>query len=142
MKDYIYPTKLATDLEFFLKCEKGLVRRWVKWYDLYIYESTLHTTYTNYTDICAAAAITAKARVKLYELILYLQNKVHICLLNTDEIIYSHKQPIIMPTTWNTKSVQIKRTAFEAKKAMFFSKRLSKNDIVTRPYNHKNGMLL
>jgi hypothetical protein len=27
MKDYIYPTKLATDLEFFLKCEKGLVRR-------------------------------------------------------------------------------------------------------------------
>jgi len=93
MKDYFYPTKLATDVEFFLHYEKTLIKRWVQWGEFYIYEDLEYTTYANYTDICAAAAITSKARIKLYKLLCELKTKTNICLLNTDEVIISDVLP-------------------------------------------------
>jgi hypothetical protein len=47
----------------------------------------VYSVNANYTDIAAAAAVTSKARIKLYGLIKQLQGAYQICLINTDEII-------------------------------------------------------
>ncbi len=142
MKDFVYPVKLVTDLEFFLSCEANVVKRWVKWYDFFIYESTAHAAYGGYTDICTAAALTAKARIKLYRLLQSLRGKAQICLLNTDEIIFTSQGAINIDTAWDVKIRPVGEEVFAAKRKMFYTKRKSVAGGASRPFKNINGMLI
>lgn len=99
-------------------------------------------TYNDYTDICAAAAITAKARIKLYRLLEHLEGQVSICMLNTDEVIYAAKEPVGVPATFNIKVKSVERAVFSRKKDMFKGKRYLLMGEKTRPFRLVKGMLL
>lgn len=142
MKDYFYSYKLLNEVNFKSKYENNEIKKWVKWYDFYICENIDFTKYDNYTDICAAAAITSKARIKLYKLIMTLNKSVNICLLNTDEIIFSHESLIKLPEIWDVKIKQISYESFALKKSMFVDKRNCLLSGVSKPFTMHNGMLL
>lgn len=142
MKDFFYKCILLEEEEFLLKNVNNTVGRWIKWYDYYICEDILYTTYSDYTDIVTAAALTSKARIKLFCLIKNLKNVVTICLLNTDEIIFTCEKIPSFLYNEMYKLQKIEYKVFEAKKNMYQYKRYNNNLNQTRPFNLKDGMLL
>lgn len=141
MKDFFYKCTLLTEEEFLIRYETGQVKKWRKWYDFYICEDVSYSNHSAYTDICAAAAITSKARIRLYELLNALEDFC-ICLLNTDEIIVSAKGPIRLAPNFDVKIKQITFEEFLTKKNLFGGKRKIGRDGTTTPYTLTDGMLI
>jgi hypothetical protein len=142
MKDFFYSYRILTETEFTADLNANRLVKWKKWYDYYVCENIEYTKYTKYTDVCAAAAITAKARIKLYELTKELNSNASICLLNTDEVIYSSKHMIDINEKFNVKTKRIDFDEFNVKKLMFLHKRKHIENDSTAPYKLSNGMLL
>lgn len=141
MKDFFYTYRLLSYEEFILETEKNKIYKWKKWYNYYICENIEYTKYNNYTDICAAAAITSKARIKLYNLIKELDSKSKICLLNTDEIIYNSKNEVLLPKKYDIKTKKITFEEFNIKKSMFLHKRKHIENNHTVPFKIIDNML-
>jgi hypothetical protein len=142
MRDFFYGHRIHTSTQFPLYLESKAIKRWVKWYDFYVSENTTYSHYNKYTDISTAAAITSKARVKVYQLIKHLAQTYQVCLVNTDEVIISSNQPPELSKNWDVKVNLISRETFNIKKKQFLTKRAFNTDSSTRPYNLINNMLL
>jgi len=71
-----------------------------------------------------------------------LQFKVQICLLNTDEIIFTSQGDISIDSIWDVKIRPVSEEVFAAKKKMFYTKRKTVAGGASRPFKNINGMLL